>query len=244
MMGAPIRLTSSGNGIDILADSEIVIEAELVLGERVFEGPFGEFPGSYSGVRRAPVFKVTAVSHRQNPIFENIYIGRGWTEHDTLIGLHTSAPIYAQLRQTFPEVTAVNALYQHGLTGIIAVKNRMAGFAKSVALRALGTPHGLMYLKNLIMVDADIDPFDLNQVMWALSTRTRADDIIVLPNMAMVPIDPAAVTPGKGHHLIIDATSYLPPDPVGEAHLVSPPTGPEIEELGKRIRQMQRGDVR
>src|SRR3546814_7203197 len=60
-----------------------------------------------------------------------------------------------------------------------------------------------MYLKNLIMVDGDIDPFDLNQVMWALSTRTRAEDIIVLPNMAMVPIDPAAVTPGKGHHLII-----------------------------------------
>lgn len=243
MMGAPIRLTNSGNGIDILADSEIVIEAELQLGERVFEGPFGEFPGSYSGVRRAPVFKVTAVSHRKNPIFENIYIGRGWTEHDTLIGLHTSAPIYAQLRQTFPEVTAVNALYQHGLTAIIAVKNRMAGFAKSVALRALGTPHGLMYLKNLIMVDGDIDPFDLNQVMWALSTRTRAEDIIVLPNMAMVPIDPAAVTPGKGHHLIIDATSYLPPDPVGEAHLVTPPTGQTIDDLGKRIQAIQRGET-
>lgn len=241
MMGAPIRLTKSGNGIDILADSEIVIEAEMQLGERVLEGPFGEFPGSYSGVRKAPIFKVTAISHRKNPIFENIYIGRGWTEHDTLIGLHTSAPIYAQLRQNFPEVTAVNALYQHGLTGIISVKNRMAGFAKTVALRALSTPHGVMYLKNLIMVDADVDPFDLNQVMWALSTRTRADDIIVLPNMPAVPIDPSAVVPGKGHRLIIDATSYLPPDPVGEAHLVTPPTGPDIDELSKKIRAMQLG---
>ncbi|AKQ43488.1 ubiquinone biosynthesis protein UbiD [Aurantiacibacter atlanticus] len=241
MMGAPIRLTKSGNDIDILADSEIVIEAELQLGERVLEGPFGEFPGSYSGVRKAPIFKVTAVSHRRDPIFENIYIGRGWTEHDTLIGLHTSAPIYAQLRQSFPEVTAVNALYQHGLTGIISVKNRMAGFAKTVAMRALSTPHGLMYLKNLIMVDADVDPFDLNQVMWALSTRTRADDIIVLPNMPAVPIDPSAVVPGKGHRLIIDATSYLPPDPVGEAHLVTPPVGDEIDELSKIIRAMQEG---
>lgn len=239
MMGAPIRLTRSGNGIDILADSEIVIEAELQVGERIIEGPFGEFPGSYSGVRRAPVFKVTAVSHRRDPIFENIYIGRGWTEHDTLIGLNTSAPIFAQLRESFPEVAAVNALYQHGLTAIISVKNRMAGFAKSVALRALGTPHGVMYLKNLIMVDENVDPFDLNQVMWALSTRTRADDIMVLPNMAMVPIDPAAVVPGKGHHLIIDATSFLPPEPVGDAHLVEPPRGPLIEELGKRIKAMQ-----
>ncbi|MFW1373550.1 hypothetical protein ACEV99_22910, partial [Vibrio parahaemolyticus] len=86
-------------------------------------------------------------------------------------------------------------------------------------LRALSTPHGVMYLKNLIMVDADVDPFDLNQVMWALSTRTRADDIIVLPNMPAVPIDPSAVTPGKGHRLIIDATSFMRPDPIGEAHL-------------------------
>jgi UbiD family decarboxylase len=241
MMGAPIRLTKSGNGIDVLADSEIVIEAELQLGQRILEGPFGEFPGSYSGVRRVPVFKVTAVSHRRDPIFENIYIGRGWTEHDTLIGLNTSAPVYAQLRESFPEVTAVNALYQHGLTAIIAVRNRMAGFAKSVAMRALGTPHGLMYLKNLIMVDAEVDPFDLNQVMWALSTRTRADDIIVLPNMAMVPIDPSAVVPGKGHHLIIDATSFMPPDPVGDAHLVDRPHGPVIEELGRRIRALQGG---
>lgn len=241
MMGAPIRLTESGNGTDILADSEFVIEAELQLGERVVEGPFGEFPGSYSGVRRAPVFKVTAISHRKDPIFENIYIGRGWTEHDTLIGLNTSAPVYAQLKQVFPEVAAVNALYQHGLTAIISVRNRMAGFAKSVAMRALGTPHGLMYLKNLIMVDEDVDPFDLNQVMWALSTRTRADDIMVLPNMAMVPIDPAAERPGKGHHLIIDATSYLPPDPVGEAKIVVPPSGPDIDELSKRIQALQKG---
>jgi UbiD family decarboxylase len=242
MMGAPIRLTKSADGIDILADSEIVLEAELQLGERVVEGPFGEFPGSYSGVRRAPVFKVTGVSHRRDPIFENIYIGRGWTEHDTLIGLNTSAPIYAQLRESFPEVAGVNALYQHGMTAIIAVKNRMAGFAKTVALRALGTPHGVMYLKNLIMVDATVDPFDLNQVMWALSTRTRHDDIMVLPNMAMIPIDPSAVTPGKGHHLIIDATSFMAPDPVGEAHLVEPPSGPEIEALGKRILAMQNGE--
>jgi 3-polyprenyl-4-hydroxybenzoate decarboxylase len=98
-----------------------------------------------------------------------------------------------------------------------------------------------MYLKNLIMVDAEVDPFDLNQVMWALSTRTRADDIIVLPNMAMVPIDPSAVVPGKGHHLIIDATSFMPPDPVGDAHLVDRPHGPVIEELGRRIRALQGG---
>ena len=241
MMGSPIELTQSGNGLDVLAGAEMVIEAELMNNQRCLEGPFGEFPGSYSGIRHVPLFRVTAVSHRTDPIFESIYIGKGWTEHDTLIGLNTSAPIYAQLKENFPEVVAVNALYQHGLTAIISVKNRFAGFAKSVAMRALGTPHGLMYLKNLIMVDDDVDPFDLNQVMWALSTRTRASDIIVIPNMPMVIIDPAAEIPGKGHRLVIDATSFMPPDPIGgDAKLVSPPAGSEIDDLAKYIMRLQK----
>jgi 4-hydroxybenzoate decarboxylase len=242
MMGAALDITESGNGMDILANSEMVIEADLVHNKRALEGPFGEFPGSYSGVRYVPVFKVTAVSHRADPIFESIYIGKGWTEHDTLIGLNTSAPIYAHLKQTMPEVVAVNALYQHGLTAIIAVRNRFAGFAKSVAMRALGTPHGMLYLKNLILVDADVDPFDLSQVMWALSTRTRASDIVVIPNMPMVIVDPAAEVPGKGHRLIIDATSHMPPDPVGaDARSVTPPTGKEIDDLARRIQALQGG---
>jgi len=107
-------------------------------------------------------------------------------------------------------------------------------------MRALSTPHGLMYLKNLIMVDHDVDPFDLNQVMWALSTRTRASDIIVIPNMALVSVDPAAEVPGKGHRLIIDATSFMPPDHVGaDSKIVSPPTGKEIDDLAKMIQALQ-----
>ena len=237
MMGAPLQLTASGNGLDILANSEIVIEATMVNNERILEGPFGEFPGTYSGVRRLNVFRVTAVSFRDDPIFESLYIGsKSWTEQDTLLGVNTCAPVYNQLKQGFPEVVAVNALYQHGLTAVIAVKNRFAGFAKSVALRALGTPHGLMYLKNLIMVDADIDPFDLNQVIWSLSNRTRPDDIIVLPNMPLSDADPSAEVGGKGHRLIIDATAYMPPDTISvNNNLVESPAGAHIEDLQRRL---------
>jgi vanillate/4-hydroxybenzoate decarboxylase subunit C len=243
MMGATFQLTKSGNGLDILAHSEIVIEAELIRNARTYEGPFGEFPGSYSGVKRTPLFRVTAVSHRDNPIFESIYVGKGWTEHDTLIGLFTSAPIYAQLRERFPEVTAVNALYQHGYTGIIAVNNRYAGFAKSVAMATLGLPHGLMYLKNIILVDGDVDPFDLNSVMWALSTQTRGDDIIVLPNMPMMMSDPAAVVKGKGHRLIIDATSFVGPDKKRhDTDVVRWADGGRLDELSSVIRQLQAGE--
>ena len=139
---------------------------------------------------------------------------------------------------------AVNALYQHGLTGIIAVRNRFAGFAKTIAMRALSTPHGVMYLKNLIMVDPDVDPFNLNEVMWALSVRTRKTDIVIVDEMPAIPIDPAAVNPGKGHRLIIDATTNVPPDPVGnDIEIVVPPSGKEIDDLAKLIKSMQEGAV-
>ena len=241
MMGAPLQLTTSGNGLDILADSEMVIEAEMVNKERILEGPFGEFPGTYSGVRRLNVFRVTAVSYRDYPIFESLYIGsKSWTEHDTLLGINVCATVYNQLKQGFPEVVAVNALYQDGTTAVIAVKNRFAGFAKSVAMRALGSPHGLMFLKNLIMVDSDIDPFDINQVIWSLSNRTRADDIIVLPNMPLSDADPSAEIGGKGHRLIIDATSYMPPDRISvNNNLVESPGGPVIADLERIINELR-----
>ncbi len=52
------------------------------------------------------------------------------------------------------------------------MESRLGGYAKSVAFRRV-TPHGISYVKNIILVDADVDPFDLNQVMWAMSTRIR-----------------------------------------------------------------------
>ncbi len=242
MMGSPLQLTTSGNGMDILANAEMVIEAEMINGKRIHEGPFGEFPGTYGvGVRQLNVFRVTGVSYRDQPIFESLYIGsKGWTEHDTLLGISTCVSVYKQLKQSFDEVVAVNALYQHGLTAVIAVRNRFAGFAKSVAMRALGTPHGLMYLKNLIMVDADVDPFDLNQVLWSLSTRTRSEDIIVLPNMPLSDADPSAAVPGKGHRLIMDASGFQPPDPVSaSSHIVESPAGPEIDEISRMIERLR-----
>jgi 4-hydroxybenzoate decarboxylase len=237
--GQPFRLTTSGNGQDVLADSEAIIEAELLHGERVVEGPFGEFPGTYTGMVKAPVFSVTAVSTRTDPIFENICLNPGWGELDTLIGLNTCVPVYADLRRQFPEVVAVNALYQHGLTAIISVRNRFGGFAKSVAHRALGSPHGLYYLKNIILVDEDVDPFDLERVMWSLSTRTRPDDIVVLPNLPLVPLDPSAVVPGKGHRLIIDATRFVAPDPPGNAVPIDAPPPDALQTALDVLRGLQ-----
>ena len=104
----------------------------------------------------------------------------------------TSAPIFMQLNTEFPEVVAVNALYTHGLVVIVSTKVRYGGFAKSVGMRVLTTPHGLGYAKIVIVVDADVDPFDLDQVMWAMSVRANpAGDVVIIPNLAENLLDPA-----------------------------------------------------
>ena len=65
--------------------------------QRVLEGPFGEFPGYYSGGHKYPVIEIDRVSHRKNPIFESVYVGRPWTELDFLQAMTTSAPIFIRV---------------------------------------------------------------------------------------------------------------------------------------------------
>jgi len=215
LSGIPMELAKTIDGLlDVPAGAEYVLEGEIVPRVRVPEGPFGEFPGSYSGARNQVVIKIKRVTHRTDPIFENLYLGRPWTEIDTLLGLNTCVPLYKQLRETMPEVTAVNAMYQHGLTVIIAVNPRFGGYAKSVAFRVASTPHGISYVKNIFLVDGDVDPFDLTQVMWAMSTRIRgSQDVIVVPSTPGMPLDPGSEPPGMGCKVIIDCTTPIAPEP-------------------------------
>jgi UbiD family decarboxylase len=238
--GEPLHVTKTlTSNLDVPAYSEYVLEGYVIPRERFPEGPFGEFPGSYSGVRGQNRIKVTKVTHRTNPIMETLYIGRPWTEHDSIDGLVTSITLYKQLRQSMPEVTAVNATFNHGLTVIIATKNRFGGYAKSVAFRLASTPHGICYAKNIILVDHDVDPFDFTSVMTALSTRVRADkDVAVITNTPGMPLDPSSEPPGMGNKLIIDATTPAPPDAMlREVRMVDPV--PEAKHATELIRKFQ-----
>jgi UbiD family decarboxylase len=125
----------------------------------------------------------------------------------------TSVPLFVQLSATFPEVVAVNALYTHGLVVIVSTRTRYGGFAKAVGMRVLTTPHGLGYAKIVIVVDADVDPFDLNQVMWSMSVKVNpAGDVTILPNLSVNLLDPAGQPGGMVHKMIIDATTPIAPD--------------------------------
>ncbi|AKO91045.1 non-oxidative hydroxyarylic acid decarboxylases subunit C [Priestia filamentosa] len=225
LKGEPIELTKSENGnLDIPARSEIVLEGYIMPREREIEGPFGEFPGSYSGARLQPVVKITKITHRQNPVFENLYLGMPWTEIDYLMALNTSLPLYKQLKRDFPEVEAVNAMYTHGIGTIVSTKSRFGGYGKAVAMRLLSTPHGMPYTKIVIIVDEFVDPFNLEQVMWALTTRVRPDkDVFKVPYAPGMPLDPSSEPAGMHTKLIIDATTPVAPDFARDTELLGVP---------------------
>ena len=151
-------------------------------------------------------------------IYDAVYVGRPWTEIDFLQAMTTSAPIFLQLKQTFPEVVAVNALYTHGLVVVVSTKISYGGFAKYVGLRVLTTTHGLGYAKIVIVVDEDVDPFDLKQVMWAISVKVNPGRRYrhrsqILRRICSIP----ACSPGGiVTKMIIDATTPVAPDVRGD----------------------------
>lgn len=208
------------------AGAEIVLEGEIIPRKRSIEGPFGEFTGYYSSTMRQAEIVIKTITRRKDPlIFENLYIGKPWNEQDYILGLITSVTIYKQLKAMAPEVVSVNAMYCHGFGTIISTKLRVAGYGKVIAAKLLATPHGLVYPKVIIIVDEDIDPFDLNEVMWALVTRFRPErDLVLIPNAPGSTLDPASYPRGLTTRMIIDATTPITPDiPLQDLSVVMPP---------------------
>jgi|LAHU01.1.fsa_nt_gb UbiD family decarboxylase len=244
MMGA-IRgeptevITSERGNLDVPAGAELIIEGEIIPRKRFVEGPFAEFTGYYSTCMIQAEIKVDLITRRHGPIiFENLYTGIPWTEIDYLQALNTCVAPFKQIKADFPEIEALNAMYCHGYGSIISTRVRFGGFAKTLALRYLSTPHGITYPKFIIVVDDDIDPFDLQQVMWAITVRFRAErDLVVIPNAPGSTVDPAHLVRGITTKVIIDATKPAFPDiPLADASIVAIPPETQIwtEEIMKR----------
>ncbi|MFE6160490.1 non-oxidative hydroxyarylic acid decarboxylases subunit C [Streptomyces sp. NPDC056486] len=239
LRGAPAPIaTAPLTGFDVPWGSEVVIEGVIESRKRQIEGPFGEFTGHYSGGRRMPVIRVDRVSYRTNPVFESLYLGMPWTEVDYLVGPNTCVPLLKQLRAEYPEVQAVNAMYTHGLMVIISTAKRYGGFAKAVGMRAMTTPHGLGYVAQVILVDEDVDPFNLPQVMWAMSAKVNPkDDVVVIPNLSVLELAPAAQPAGITSKMIIDATTPVAPDVRGNFSTPAKDL-PETKEWATKLQQL------
>ncbi|MFF7331735.1 non-oxidative hydroxyarylic acid decarboxylases subunit C [Streptomyces sp. NPDC008150] len=239
LRGAPAPIaTAPLTGFDVPWGSEVVIEGVIESRKRQIEGPFGEFTGHYSGGRRMPVIRVDRVSHRTDPVFESLYLGMPWTEVDYLVGPNTCVPLLKQLRAEFPEVQAVNAMYTHGLMVIISTAKRYGGFAKAVGMRAMTTPHGLGYVAQVVLVDEDVDPFNLPQVLWSMSAKVNPkDDVVIIPNLSVLELAPAAQPAGITSKMIIDATTPVSPDVRGNFSTPAKDL-PETKEWAAKLQKL------
>lgn len=184
-----------------IAHAEYVIEGEVIPGIRVKEDQnshtgyaMPEFPG-YTGPasNECWMIKVTAITHRENPIMQTC-IGPS-EEHVSMAGIPTEASIYGMVEKAMPGKLRNVYCASAGGGKYMAVMQ----FEKSVPSdegrqrqAALLAFSAFSELKHIFLVDEDVDPFDMNDVLWAMNTRFQGDvDIITIPGVRCHPLDPS-----------------------------------------------------
>ena len=193
--------------IEVPANSDIVIEGYVDPAEPLRrEGPFGDHTGFYSLADDYPVFHVTCITHRKNPIYPTTIVGRPPME-DAFLGKATERLFLPLLRVTLPEIVDMN-LPVHGVfhnLAIISIKKEYPAHARKVmhALWGLGQ---MMFTKTLIVVDHDVNVHDLAEVTWVVSNHIEPKRDTIFSDGPVDVLDHAAPVLGFGSKLGIDAT--------------------------------------
>jgi 2,5-furandicarboxylate decarboxylase 1 len=188
------------NDIRVPADAEIVLEGYFdARGHVEAEGPYGEFLGYYGAVKRNPVFHLTAITRRRDALFQTATIGgRAMSRTDTavLTSVRTEVVIWKALEVAVREPVAVYATTSSGgnFNVRVALRQRVPGEARNAIAACMSA---LVNVKNVFVVDPDIDITSDEQMDWALATRFQPDrDLIVLSGMRTLPLDPS-ITDGR-----------------------------------------------
>jgi 2,5-furandicarboxylate decarboxylase 1 len=203
--------------IDVPAEAEIVIEGVLPPRERRPEGPLAEFHGYYGELWESPVLHVTAICFRDGPIYQTIVPGAA--EHVYLGNVLPREPLLLRFaRHVSERVTDLHIPpYGNGFSAIIQLEKGHPGEPKNVALAAM-TAH--VNVKQVIVVDPDVDIYDSADVLWALTNRVDwSRDTFTVPGAQGHEMDPTADARGVHTKIGIDATYK-----------------PERREYGERIR--------
>ncbi len=175
-------IKSSVTGLPIIASAEIVLEGWLVKGETTDEGPFGEWPGYYvSGVSREPLLKVERVLYRNNPILLGSPPAKPPHDYSYMRTVMKSAMIFdALVAAGIPEIRGVYAPECGGgrMLVVVAIKQLYSGHSRQTGFVASQLPAAAYMGKYTIVVDEDIDVTNLEEVVWAVCTRTDPDTSI------------------------------------------------------------------
>ena len=201
LKGEPIDVIPGPyTGLPVPAHSEIVIEGESWPDDLRDEGPFGEFTGYYgSGVRPEPVIRVKTILHRNSPIITGSSPSKPPTDSAFIGARMFSARLWEQMESA--GVPGIRGVWCHPegalfMLKVVSIKQMYPGHARQVLAAVSGTQMGAYSGRYVIVVDEDIDPTDLGEVMWAVCTRSDPErSIDILRRCWSEPLDPA-IEPG------------------------------------------------
>lgn len=193
-----------GHPTPVPARAEIVLLGQLRAGRRAEEGPFGEYPRTYGPGGPAPVLELTQRFRREGAVAQTIL--SGGREHFWVGGLPREARLVTALTRAGSRAVGVR-LTEAGscrMHAVVSLKDAQPGaaFHAAMAVFACLTP-----VKQVVVVDDDVDIFDDEQVGWAIATRFQADkDLMIVPRARGGGLDPSAQPDGTTAKLAIDAT--------------------------------------
>ena len=228
--GGSLKLTRCEH-VDALApaDAELVLEGKLKLDEKATEGPFVDLSGTFDVQRQQPIIEVVGVMHREDYIYQGLL--PAGSEHRLMMGMPQEPRIWEYVRGVVPNVRGVNLTVggMGWLHCVVSFDKFREGDPKNV-LMAVFAAHPS--LKHAVVVDSDIDPYDMQQVEWAIATRFKGDeDLLLVPNVRVSSLDPAADQEKElGCKVGVDATRPMFKDPEGFRR-AEIPVSPELDKI-------------
>ncbi len=230
VLGEGLRVVESeafGGELLVPADAEIILEGLILPERRSVEGPFGEFTG-YSGPQRISwLVEIKAVTARKGGAIISVF---GAHQENLYAHMPIQADIFHDLKNIMPAVKDISWVDSSGpLNMVISMDKKTEGEPVRAAMAAMSLSN---FIKHVIVVDDDIDPGNLKQVMWAWSTRVQADkDINIIKRTQGQVLDPSLSEEIAGSAMIIDATV-----PVGQPYAMkAQPPESVINSIGKEI---------
>ncbi len=200
------------NELTVPASAEIVLEGYLGPGEEAPEGPFGDHTGYYNEVEHFPVFTITTITQRRNPIYHSTYTGRP-PDEPAVLGVALNEVFVPILQKQFPEITDFY-LPPEGCSyrlAVVSMKKQYPGHAKRVMLGVWSFLRQFMYTKFVIVTDDDINVRDWKDVIWAITTRMDPGrDSTIIENTPIDYLDFASPVSGLGSKIGFDATNKWP----------------------------------
>ncbi len=197
--------------LPVPARAEIVLEGTVSLETNVVEGPFGEFTGAYSGIMIMPTFEINTITYRNNAIFDTVD-ARAGTDNRWMVIMPEAAALEQELKHVCPSVTEVSYLLPDYLNCVVQGKWLNKTEPRRI-MNAVWASEADVQSKMVTVVDEDIDPWDAEQVMWAIATRCQANkDVVMIPG-AHCRLDPSHEEDGTTCLFGIDATKSMEPHP-------------------------------